>query len=86
MTPMRRIATVPENRTRMRALAELTRLLPGLQAEVADGAVKQALDESLLREIFDIAWDHQFDSDRAQVSRVFRDVVREAVEGLTKES
>ena len=86
MTLSRRTTSLPENRTRDRALAELIRLLPGIQAEVSDGSVKQVLDEALLREVFAVAWDHQFEGDRAQVSRVFRDVVREAVEGLTKEA
>lgn len=76
---------MPENRTRERALSELLRLLPGIQSELVDESLKPILTEGLVREVFGLAWDHQFDSDRAQVSRVFKDVVREAIEGLTAE-
>lgn len=77
---------MPESRTRERAIRELLRLLPEVRNDVSDGGLQGALNDALVTEVFALAWDHQFDDDRAQVSRAFREVVREAIEGLTRES
>ncbi|MGH9962645.1 MAG: hypothetical protein ACREBC_36945 [Pyrinomonadaceae bacterium] len=77
---------MPESRTRDRALSELLRLLPGVREEIADASVRPILTESLVTEIFTLAWDHQFDEDRGALSRTFRQVVREALEGLIQET
>lgn len=71
-----------ESRTRERALAEIMRLLPEIRAELQDEALRQLLTEDLVREVFDTAWNHQFDDDRAPIVRMFRDIVREAIEEI----
>jgi hypothetical protein len=76
---------MPESRTRARALAELVRLLPEVRAEITDARLRPLLSEALVRQLFDHAWDHQFDNDRTHVARVLRDIVREAIAGLEPE-
>lgn len=77
---------MPESRTRERALSELLRLLPEVKNSTQDEAVQTALTASVVNEVFTLAWDHQFDDDRTAVTRGFKEVVREAIEGLTREA
>lgn len=71
-----------ESRTRERALAELLRLLPAVRESVVDERVREVLTEELVREVFKAAWDRQFDDDRTVTARVFRQIIRERLEGL----
>ena len=73
---------MPESRTRERALNELLKLLPTIREEVGNEKVRDLLTEDLVREVFEAAWDHQFDDDRAATARVLRQIIRESLEGL----
>jgi len=69
-----------KSRTRERALDEIMRLLPDVRREILDERVQNILSDDLVKEIFEVAWKHQFDDDRSAASRIFRDIVREAIE------
>ena len=69
-----------ESRTRERALAEILRLLSDVRKEIADEQVREILSDNLVKEAFANAWGHQFDDDRTTAVRIFRELVREAIE------
>jgi hypothetical protein len=60
------------------------RVVLGLRAEAATAAATQSAKELLSAEVvervFDIAWRHQFDEDRATARRLLRQLVSDAVE------
>jgi len=76
---------MPETRTRDRAIAEILRLLPEVKDEVPDDRVRSLLTDKFVREVFDVAWDRQFDDDRTTAAGTMRNIIREALEGLTQE-
>jgi hypothetical protein len=64
------------DRTKQGALQTLLKLLEELQED--DDEAKQTTSESLLRDVFDIAWHFQFEEDRRPSRREVRELVQDA--------
>ena len=65
--------------TKERALKVLLQTLEQARIEVSDDSAKTLLTDQLLIQIFDVAWQHQFDEDRIETMRQFREIVQIAV-------
>ena len=68
-----------------KGMRELRDAMQGVQSEISDPGIRTVLEEGLVTEIFEEAWKHQFDEDRSQIARTFREIVREAIAGQRRE-
>ena len=70
-------ATQP--RTKQQALDVLLQSLSEIRPSISDDPARKLLTEDLLRQVFEVAWQHQFDDDRTETARQIREIVRIAV-------
>lgn len=68
------------DRSKNSALAVVLGLREEVLAEVVDEAAKDLLTETFVTEIFDVAWENQFEEDRRAVRRQVRQIVGDAIE------
>jgi hypothetical protein len=50
-----------------------------------DSELVEALTESLVKDVFSVAWRHQFEDDRGEAQREIRNVVSEAVAQVVRD-
>ena len=73
------ITPVTQAPTKERALKVLLQTLDQARMEISDDSAKNLLTDQLLIQIFNVAWQHQVDEDRAETMRQFREIVQIAV-------
>jgi len=71
-----------ESRTRAAAEEVLLRLLPETTSSISDPSIRSLLSPELLREVFALAWRHQFEDDRTSFERYVKDIVVEATAAI----
>ena len=72
-------------RTRDSALAAVHKLRAEVMKSMQDDKARSLLTEELVTQVFDVAWSHRFDDERADARRTVRDIVADASEGAILE-
>lgn len=68
------------DRSKASALKVVLGLRTQVLAGVTDEAAQALLSEDFVTEIFDVAWENQFEEDRRAVRRQVRQIVADAIE------
>ncbi len=74
---------MPAPRTKATASAVIMELYPEAASELADPGIRTVFTASMVEEVFNQAWKHQFEDDRNSFQARLRDIVREAVENMS---
>lgn len=67
-------------RTKQRALDVLVHRAAEVRTTLRDAVARDVLTDKLVEQIFEVAWRHQFDEDRSEVSRQIREIVNIALD------
>ena len=74
------MASPIQQRTKLRAQSVLLDEVNKLQAHIRDEAASEVLTSSLVAELFEVAWRHQFDEDRSEATKQIREKVDLAID------
>ena len=69
-----------EPRTKQRALGVLLNQMATIRATMSGQSAEALLTDQLIAEIFEVAWQHQFDDDRSEAIRQVREIVNIAID------
>ena len=69
-----------EPRPKQRALEKLLQRMATIRPSISDESAKVLLTDDLLRGIFEVAWQHQFDEDRSEATRQVREIVNISID------